>query len=29
MFSDIIKSIEETQVEISVDQQNQTMTIKS
>ena len=29
MFSDIIKSIEDAQVEISVDQQNQTMTIKS
>lgn len=28
-FSDIIKSIEDTQVEISVDQQNQTMIIKS
>ncbi len=29
MFSDIIKSIEDAQVEISVDQQNQIMTIKS
>ncbi len=29
MFSDIIKSIEDSQVEISVDQQSQVMTIKS
>ncbi|MBQ2600236.1 hypothetical protein II582_02495 [bacterium] len=29
MFSDIIKAIEDKQVEISVDQQSQIMTIKS